>query len=439
MQVREYALLTTDQTAHTSLDVGVISPTTYDWLVDISRSWQDTERQLIIENQKVLKLGSYVGFLQSPTGESIEILPKTDLGQQNSRQARTILQNMLQSALHLPAREYGQANLLRMDTPIHEWIYSQFLTELKTLNTKGLRFHYNRIEQNSYFIRGQLDIIKQQRQPPGKAHLFHIRHDVFSPDRLENRLIKTALDYVHSQCQQTENWRLANELSHQLSAIEAISQPLDKLNQWQMTKLTRHYELIRPWCKLILEKLNPNFQKGQHKGIALLFPMQRLYEDYVAVCLNTLVSSPWTLKTQAATEHLLTHQSKQHEQSKPWFQLKPDLLLQKGAMNQVMDCKWKLIDASASNTDTKYNIHQADLYQLFAYGQKYQQGSGHMMLIYPKHHDFENPLPPFYFSDELVLWAVPFCLESSTLIPGNWIQFFPALGLINYNSQLKAI
>lgn len=439
MQVREYALLTTDQTAHSSLDVGVISPTTYDWLVDISRAWQDTERQLIIENQKVLKLGSYVGFLQSPSGETIEILPKTGLGQQNPSQARAILQNMLQTALHLPAREYGQAPLLRMDTPIHEWIYRQFLTELKTLITKGLRFHYHRIEEDSYFIRGQLDVTQQQRQPPGKAHLFHIRHDVFSPNRIENRLIKTALDYVHSQCQQTENWRLANELAHQLSTIEAISQPLDKLNQWQMTKLTRHYELIRPWCELILEKLNPNFQKGQHRGIALLFPMQRLYEDYVAVCLNNSLSSGWTLKTQAASKYLLTHQPVHLKQSKDWFQLKPDLLLQNGPLKQVMDCKWKLIDASASNTESKYNIHQADLYQLFTYGQKYQQGTGHLMLIYPKHDHFENPLPPFYFSDELVLWAVPFCLEASHLITGDWAQFFPALSLINYNSQLKAI
>ncbi|WP_407692657.1 5-methylcytosine restriction system specificity protein McrC [Psychrobacter sanguinis] len=36
----------------------------------------------------------------------------------------------------------------------------------------------------------------QLRQPAGRDHLFHISHDIYQPNRLENRLIKSALDYI---------------------------------------------------------------------------------------------------------------------------------------------------------------------------------------------------------------------------------------------------
>ena len=439
MQVREYSILTTDNLNEPSLDVGHVSQATFDWLVDLTQQWKDSERLLIIENKRVLKLGSYVGYLQSPTGESIEIIPKTRLGEQDPVKARNILHSMLRSVLKLPAREYGQANLMRMDTPIHEWIFSQFLSELKILVSKGLRFSYQRIEEESYFIRGQLDINKQQRQPPGKAHFFHIRHDIFSPNRIENKLIKTTLLYVQCLCKHPENWRLTNELSHQLAIIDVVQHPLEKIEQWRNTKFTRSYEDIRPWCQLILEKLNPNFQKGKHRGIALLFPMQRLFEEHVATCLKSSLCNDWKLTTQAASEFLISHKPEGIEQQKNWFQLKPDLLLNKGLIKQVMDSKWKLLDENANTSEFKYDVKQSDLYQLFTYGKKYQNGQGHMMLIYPKHDGFQRTLPPFYFSEELTLWLVPFCLETKMLIEGDWAQFFPALIKTNNNNLLRVI
>ena len=104
--------------------------------------------------------------------------------------------------------------------------------------------------------------------------------------------------------------------------------------------------------------------------------------------------------------------------------------MESGDKKYVMDAKWKLLDASKNSAKDKYNISQSDVYQLFAYGQKYQSGDGHMMLIYPKHDGFQKPLEPFKFSDNLFLWVVPFDLKQETLIEGDWeqyIQFFDEL------------
>jgi 5-methylcytosine-specific restriction enzyme subunit McrC len=58
----------------------------------------------------------------------------------------------------------------------------------------------------------------------------------------------------------------------------------------------------------------------------------------------------------------------------------------------VMDTKWKLLDASLNTIKDKYNLSQSDMYQLFAYGEKYLEGQGGLYLIYPKYRGFKEPL-----------------------------------------------
>ena len=53
---------------------------------------------------------------------------------------------------------------------------------------------------------------------------------------------------------------------------------------------------------------------------------------------------------------------------------------------------------------------QTDMYQLFAYGEKYMKGKGELYLIYPKHEKFDAPLDHFKFKPELQLNVVPYDL-----------------------------
>lgn len=435
IQVREYSQISTDSSLTPSLDLGVVNQATFDWLVDTLQKSGKAEKVIDIKNQKILKLGSFVGYLQSPNGEAIEILPKTGLGIESPPKSRRVLQQMLMSALSLKPREVGQASLKRLNQPIHEWIFSQFLNELRLLITKGIRFDYENIEEESAYLRGQLQVTKQLRRMPGRDHLFDISHDVFTPNRLENRIIKSALLSIKGCCKEPNNWRLANEFSHLMNQINSESKPMSSFHKWQSSKLMQIYEDIKPWCKLILEKFNPNFQKGKHSGISLLFPMEQLFEKYVEANVSKQIQRSFKLKAQASSQYLTSHQNIEKAQVSKWFQLKPDLLLISKQQNQVLDIKWKLINEMAKTVEHKYNIKQSDLYQLFAYGHKYQDGKGHMMLIYPRHDDFNHPLPCFSYSENLHLWVVPFCLEEKVLIGGDWQEHFP--GILNINKNLK--
>ncbi|WP_419819735.1 5-methylcytosine restriction system specificity protein McrC [Acinetobacter sp.] len=75
----------------------------------------------------------------------------------------------------------------------------------------------------------------------------------------------------------------------------------------------------------------------------------------------------------------------------------------------------KFINESKKTSQDKYGISQADLYQMFSYGQKYLEGCGKIVLIYPMHSKLNAHLPVFNFSEELKLYVLPFDLKNGSL------------------------
>ena len=426
VQVREYATLTTDTNLASNMDVGVVSQATFDWLLDLQQHWSGQVKLLSIEGRQRLKLGSYVGYLQSPAGEAIEILPKTETTiPAEADSLRSLLQTMLRASPDLHSREAEQATIRATNQPLHEWIMGEFLRELSELLRRGLRFDYHTIDEECRFIRGQLDINRQLRQTPDKATRFHVRYAEFNPQRLENRLLRRALDAVFRLTTNNDHWRLANTLRQQFMDIEPHPQPAQGLPQWDNGKQLQSYRRVKPWCRLVLESLNPHFQKGSLQGIALLFPMERMYENYLGKCLQTQIKPDRSIKAQSSSQYLLSHQTEGAEEVSQWFRLKPDFLITMGGVNHsVLDAKWKLLDATLDSSDHKYNISQTDLYQMFAYGQQYLDGEGDLVLIYPRHAAFQKPLPMFSYTDELRVWAMPFDLKRGCLIHCDYIDAF---------------
>jgi 5-methylcytosine-specific restriction enzyme subunit McrC len=323
---------------------------------------------------------------------------------------------MLQAILNLPAaREVGVADVLQFKRPLHEWIMAQFLAELDVLIKRGIRFDYQCIEEEQRYLRGQLNVVGQMRQPPGRQHVFQIRHDVFLPDRPENRLIKTALDKVCTHTQVPESWRLAHELAGRMTEIPRSRQVKADFNCWHKNRLMAHYQAIKPWCELVLGENMPLAVLGDTRGLSLLFPMEKLFEAYVEVCLRKQLVQGAQLKYQLASQYLCRHQDRD------FFQLRPDLMIVQGHECWIMDCKWKRLDGTlrAYGDDLgmqKYGLSQSDFYQLFSYGQKYLNGKGEMVLIYPQTANFSAPLPVFHFSNDLWLWVLPFDLNEGRLL-----------------------
>lgn len=406
--VREYARLCTEPVTG-SLDRAQVSASAFDWLCTLSESFSRSGASLVqVEGRRSLRLDNYVGVIETPCGTRLEILPKHFEDGDCEMQSRALLRRMIQRALGLPVRQVGAADLELFDAPLSEWVMGRFLQALDRLVKQGVRFGYRRVEEERRFLRGQLNMAAQVRQPPGRQHRFQIRHDLFQPDRPENRLVKLALERVWASTRDADNWRLAHELRSVLLEVPASRRVEEDFRAWSGHRLLAHYQPVKPWCELILNRHMPLAVSGHWRGISLLFPMERLFERYVEAWLRGALHADARLTTQASSRYLCEHKGGR------MFQLQPDLLVRQEERQWVLDTKWKRLDGM--DRAGKYGLSQSDFYQLFAYGQKYLGGKGEMVLIYPRRGVFTRSLPVFDFGGGLTLRVLPFDLETESLV-----------------------
>lgn len=407
--VREYARLTTAPIAEASLDRAQISVSAFEWLCRLNAEVSPSGTSLVqVEDRRWLRLDNYVGVIETPCGTRIEILPKHEEESADAATSRALMCRMIAGALDLPVREVGETALQRFNAPLTEWVIAQFLSALDHLVKRGVRSDYVRVDTAERHLRGQLDAVRQLRLPPGRQHIFQIRHDIYSPDRPENRLLKLAVEHICQRTQNPASWRLAQELRTLFHEIPRSTNVAEDFKRWRTDRLMAHYQAVRPWCELVLSRQMPLSVAGVWQGISLLFPMEKLFERYVAAHLGRALHADARLTTQTTARSLCQHDGG------AMFQLRPDLLIERSGTRWALDTKWKLVNGA--NKTKNYGLSQADFYQLFAYGQKYLSGKGELGLIYPRRDSFREPLPVFEFDPELRLWVLPFDLHSGLLI-----------------------
>lgn len=408
--VREFALLTNGGNNH-SIDCHSIPKSAFEWLLANGVSKSEGQRELVKVKRHgtsvALQVINFVGVLETPCKTRIEILPKTSTDTCDPVSARKILLKMLARVEKLKLEEFQQSQLQLLKQPLYELLITHFLTAVSKLVRQGIRNEYQRIERESPYLKGQLQVAKQLRQRPGRQHHFHVAHDIYNANRAENRLLHSSLKQVLKWSTSSANQRLACELLCVFNEIELSTNHVLDFRLWKDDRGLAHYRPLKPWCELILSYQSPVAMLGKHNGLSFLFPMEQLFERYVAKQLQRQLPPEFKLKQQASS-HCLTHHN-----GNDWFRLKPDIVIyDKSRIVTVMDTKWKLLDASLNTTKDKYNLNQADMYQLYAYGEKYLNGQGDLYLIYPKHVGFTEALALFEFKPELTLYVVPYDLET---------------------------
>lgn len=408
--VREHARLTTGPVAAGSLDEASIPVSAFDWLCHEAQRFRSRGAALVqVEDRRWLRLDNYVGVLESPCGTRIEILPKHVRDEIDVATARKVLVKMLRHGLHLPVRDTGPTGLQTFDAPVSEWIIQQFLLELDTLVRRGLRFDYHPVEEEVRSLRGRLRVVQQIRQPAGRQHLFQVEHQVFDANRAENRLLVSALDKVAGMTHESANWRLAHELQHLLAEIPRSHDTASDFRHWSRDRLMSHYGSIKPWCELILGNRNPMSALGQWTGRSLLFPMEKVFENFVGACLRRRLPRGARVRPKVQSQYLCRQGLRRK------FRLEPDFLIEYHGATWVVDAKWKLLN-EADDDDNNYGLNQGDFYQLFAYGKRYLPEKGQLVLVYPGTETFRTPLEKFDLEDGLWLDVVPLDLESGCLV-----------------------
>lgn len=155
-----------------------------------------------------------------------------------------------------------------------------------------------------------------------------------------------------------------------------------------------HYDKALSWCRVFLRGHSFTAFAGNEIAFALLFPMEKVFESFVAAKFRRHIKSEVKLRVQDTRFSLFDSPTRT-------FALRPDLVLEFEERTVVLDTKWKLLSDNVKNR----GILQSDMYQMYAYSKKYD--ADRVVLLYP-HSNALSQTDIKYSSDDNVKVDVSF-------------------------------
>jgi len=344
-----------------------------------------------------LQAQNYVGIIQTKSGDSLEIIPKIHDNDNGSNKeavenSKRILLRMLKTLKNHPFKNINIANLKSLNLPLLEIFISMFLDEVSKLIKIGIKSDYVELEDNLKFLKGKLKISEQIRKNIVHKERFYVCYQEFSIDRAENRLIKSTLEFLYRRSKSSKNQQLIREYLFIFDEISSSSDINADFSRLKLNRQTKHYEQALLWGKIFLQNKSFSPYRGSDVAFALLFDMNALFESYVGNFIKKKLPGV-----------ILQHSEKHLVENPRSFRLKPDIFLES---KFIADTKWKII--SSSN-----DISQADLYQLYAYGKKYNCGK--LYLIYPRISGVDQKAMKFRYENNMWFNVLYFDLEKGKL------------------------
>ena len=359
-----------------------------------------------------LRARNHVGIIETRRGTVVEILPKVEFagGAAGEPQTRQVFLDMLRAYRGLRFAEFHQTsiNALHRFDMLNVFI-RLFLDDLMRLTQRGLARHYQNVEDNLPCLRGRIQFAEHVRLNAANGARFYVAFDEFTADRPVNRLIHTAIHRLRTVAH-PDHRQLLHQLRICFADVPRSTRPEVDWERHRIDRSMRHYETVMAWVGLFLFNHGLATFAGEHVNRALLFPMEKVFEDFLVDAFRRHQNA-YEVRAQkpqrpfAKRVALATGTDPAALESTPAFTMKPDIaLMQRRNVCFVLDAKWKAIN------NPKHDIVQSDVYQLYSYGRKY--GCRTVALIYPRTAQFQHPLR-YDFDDKvtsqpLSLWCFPF-------------------------------
>lgn len=327
---------------------------------------------------KIITAKNYVGVITMNDGTTIEILPKifshaafTD-EEEKEKKVKKLLIDMLKTLRNTPFKSLQATNVNIDKLSIFEIFIRMFVDEVFYIVKRGLKCDYETIQSNENVFKGKMVFAVQIKHNYAHKERSFVEYDEFNTNRAENKILKSTLSYLY-KC--TTSSRNKSDIKTLLNAFNSV----DESNEYKSDfakivpdRKTVDYQTALMWSKVFLMGKSFTSFSGSEVAFALLFPMETLFESYIAAQLKKMLGhSEYSLSAQDKTYHLFDGPRK--------FLMKPDIVIKNKALAQVfvMDTKWKVLSADKAN----YAISQADMYQMYAYQKKYT--SENVTLLYP--------------------------------------------------------
>lgn len=228
---------------------------------------------------------------------------------------------------------------------------------------QGLIQGYRAVEEASVVLRGRLRETDQVRRHFGLPLPMEIRHDEFTVDVAENRILLAAITWMLTVPRvDEESRRRLRALRARLATVTSLVRGAH-LPGWQPTRLNQRYQSALRLAEIVWHAASPEHIAGTVVAHGFLFDLPRIFEDFVTVAVSEALRAR---RGGACYPQFTCHLDEARAVS-----MRPDLV-------------WQVAGRPAAVLDAKYKQDRpnADLYQMLAYCTTLGLDRGH--LVYAK-------------------------------------------------------
>jgi 5-methylcytosine-specific restriction enzyme subunit McrC len=324
---------------------------------------------------------NYIGFIQSDNFH-VEIYPKVFIGQvADQNNTKLFLKHIFYWFDYCRKWKFPftNTNLEAYDcNNLPELIINLIANQILTIITDNPLMLYEELQESLTVPRGRINFTRYTTNglSNGNHHVLECDDEHQLYDNQLNRIIKYVTRQLKHKAKFSETHHKLDEILFILDEVSDEHCNSSSLTKVKLNRFFEEYNTVVNICRLILDQqiYSNNYYEQSHWS--LLFPMEYVFEDFVAGFIQKELSDQWIVEYQKSDMYLT-------DQPNEAFKMKHDILLiskDNPELKVIVDAKYKL-RFEEDQKDSKKGIAQSDMYQMTSYALR--RACKYVLLLYP--------------------------------------------------------
>ena len=235
---------------------------------------------------------------------------------------------------------------------------------------------YQEVEEALMMPRGRINFTRYLSNgfSNGNQHILECDYEPLVFDNALNRVIKYVARILQQRAKFSETQHKLSEIIFILDEVEDVRCTIKDLNSVKFNTFFSDYKDVTDICRMVLEQQMYSNNHHEHSQWCMLFPMEYIFEDFIAGFLETHFSEDWKVEYQKSNMNLSNGPEAFNMQQDVFLTSRTDK-----SVTIIVDTKYKL--RSDFKNDVKKGIEQSDMYQMTSYALR--RGCKNVLLLYP--------------------------------------------------------
>ncbi|MCX6271964.1 MAG: restriction endonuclease [Bacteroidetes bacterium] len=301
---------------------------------------------------------------------TIEVLPKADKNphsETEDQKWRDILIGMLKAVGSFDIKSTSNSNLKIKPNTILDLYFLLFVKEVEYLIHQGLVKKYRKKQGNVAAMKGALQFEKQIQQNLVHQERFYVNYTTYDVHHILHFILFKTLCLLKQINDNPDLQSRIGALLLDFPEMPDIKVTEGTFNIIVYNRKTSGYKAAVEIARLLLLHYHPDLSKGRNHVLALMFDMNKLWEQFIYTSLHRNRQDGSNVTPQTSKDFWNPESGKKSR-------IRPDILISKNGNDfVVLDTKWKNLGEG--------NPSPEDLRQMYVYHEYYT--ARRVGLVYP--------------------------------------------------------